>query len=370
FRFSAAKYFLTYSQIGDLDNGAMRRFFDEFPVAIKHWKGVQEHHVDGGRHWHVIVVFDKPFRGRNERIFDIYGIHPNIQVINGNKDLLAKWSYIHKEDGAELMGAWEGPDEVTVDADIKKKDDRWAHILEASSAEEFMERARTLAPYDYTINHDRVCKYRDKFFPEPKAIYTPDSIDFPHVTAEMEDWLENQFTKRDRPKCLVLFGPSRTGKTQWARALNHIIAAQNGTHVYMSNQFNAKKIDESASYIVLDDIDLDFFPSYKSFFGGQKEFEVTDKYVSKMTVRWGKPCIWLSNDDPRGKKVDRSWLEANCIFAEINHKLYDDVVEGNEEVIRLEVDEDERIFGPLIEQTEPETVYLEDIPVYRNGNAV
>jgi hypothetical protein len=89
-----------------------------------------------------------------------------------------------------------------------------------------MERARTLAPYDYVINHDRICKFRDKHFAEEKPPYTPSSIDFPHVTADMELWLEREFPKKDRPKCLVLYGPSRTGKTEWARALGHILAKQ------------------------------------------------------------------------------------------------------------------------------------------------
>lgn len=136
----------------------------------------------------------------------------------------------------------------------------------------------------------------------------------------------------------------------------------------MANQFNAKKIDESAKYIVLDDIDLDYFPSYKSFFGGQKEFEVTDKYVSKMTVRWGKPCIWLSNEDPRFKKIDRPWLEANCIFAEVDNPLYD-VDEGNVDDQGPPQDEDDRVFGPLLTE-EDQRVYLEDVPVHRNGQVM
>lgn len=130
-----------------------------------------------------------------------------------------------------------------------------------------------------------------------------------------------------------------------------LLTMTTGTHVYMSNQFNAKKIDEAAKYIVLDDIDIDYFPSYKSFFGGQKEFEVTDKYVSKMTVHWGKPCIWLSNDDPREKKVDKDWLCANCEFIRLDHTLYE-----SGEVHR------ERTM-PLLDNV----AYLEDFPVEREA---
>jgi hypothetical protein len=127
----------------------------------------------------------------------------------------------------------------------------------------------------------------------------------------------------------------------------------------MSNQFNAKELDVSSAYCVLDDIDIDFFPSYKSFMGGQKEFVITDKYVQKITVRWGKPCIWLSNEDPRNKKVDRTWLDANCVFAEINYPLYD-AVDSQEPVQR-----ENHHYGDLIE--EDPVVYLEDIAIMRNG---
>ena len=44
-----------------------------------------------------------------------------------------------------------------------------------------------------------------------------------------------------------------------------------------------------------------------------KEFETTDKYRRKMTVVWGKPSIYISNDDPRLHKdmTDdmRHWLQ-------------------------------------------------------------
>jgi len=141
---------------------------------------------------------------------------------------MAKWHYMHKEDGAVLMGPWDGPDDVTVDTDLKKKDDRWGHIIDAKNAEEFMERARALGPYDYVINHDKLRSYAEKHWPEAKPLYTPDTTAFTRVLPVMERWLDEEFTKKERPKTLVLWGPSRTGKTQWARALNHILAQRTG----------------------------------------------------------------------------------------------------------------------------------------------
>lgn len=56
------------------------------------------------------------------------------------------------------------------------------------------------------------------------------------------------------------------------------------------------------------------------FLGAQQEFEVTDKYRKKITVKWGKPSIILSNNFPDFK--DRIWIQANCFICEIRQKLF------------------------------------------------
>jgi len=136
----------------------------------------------------------------------------------------------------------------------------------------------------------------------------------------------------------------------------------------MATQFNAKKIDETSKYIVLDDIDLDFFPNYKAFFGAQKEFEVTDKYVRKMTVHWGKPCIWLSNENPLDKKVDREWVIANTTIVHVEEPLYEvePIVAAPLSMEDLweqfiEPDALEEMFVPQVRALPPGETYLEDI---------
>lgn len=141
---------------------------------------------------------------------------------------MTKWNYIHKDAEAPLHGPYDGPEEVTVDTELKTKDEKWGHVIAASNRDEYFERAKVYSPYDYVVNHEKLVKYADKHWPEEKPVYIPDSIDFPHVTAAMRRWIEQEFPKRDRPKTLVLWGKSRTGKTQWARALNHILAARDG----------------------------------------------------------------------------------------------------------------------------------------------
>ena len=57
---------------------------------------------------------------------------------------------------------------------------------------------------------------------------------------------------------------------------------------------------EDAQYAVFDDIQggFQFFPAYKGWLGAQQTFTVTDKYRGKTTINWGRPSIWLMNDDP------------------------------------------------------------------------
>jgi len=95
--------------------------------------------------------------------------------------------------------------------------------------------------------------------------------------------------------------------------------------MYYNGLFNLDDWDGETNYIILDDFDIKFFPNWKSFIGCQKQFTVTDKYRGKRTVKWGKPCIWLNNDDPR-ESLSRSqsiWLEANTVILNIgSNKLY------------------------------------------------
>ena len=141
--------------------------------------------------------------------------------------------------------------------------------------------------------------------------FTPAFTDFVGVPRAMRNWVDEELIKTDRLKTLVIYGPSRTGKTSWARSL--------GSHIYLGYAWNVKQLKMSSKYIVVDDIDLTSrFNLWQPFIGkgfvketkkptylpflldAQKEFVMTDKYMKKTTVtNWGKPCIWLNNQDPR-----------------------------------------------------------------------
>jgi hypothetical protein len=120
-----------------------------------------------------------------------------------------------------------------------------------------------------------------------------------------------------RPKSLILWGRTRTGKTCWARSL--------GRHVHHANTVNMERHTDDIEYAVFDDLGgglrgLD----YKSWLGGQHHFNITDKYMKKKSVTWGKPSIYIANEDPfvTERGVDLDWLSENTICVHIDRPMY------------------------------------------------
>lgn len=81
---------------------------------------------------------------------------------------------------------------------------------------------------------------------------------------------------------------------------------------------------DTAKYAVFDDMQggFDFFHGYKFWLGAQKSFTVTDKYKGKMNIEWGRPSIWLCNNDPSMEKVDWEWIEGNCTIVHLTVPIF------------------------------------------------
>jgi len=78
-------------------------------------------------------------------------------------------------------------------------------------------------------------------------------------------------------------------------------------------------------YAVFDDMQggLEYFHSYKFWLGAQQQFYATDKYKGKQLIHWGKPCIYLSNNNPLGDKgADVDWIEGNCDIVYIDTPIF------------------------------------------------
>lgn len=123
-----------------------------------------------------------------------------------------------------------------------------------------------------------------------------------------------------RQKSLVLYGETRLGKTMWARSL--------GPHMYFCGLYSGAEAMRYAecAYAVFDDMGgLKYVPQYKNWLGCQMQFQVKMLYKDPKIITWGKPCIWLANEDPRMEagvtESEIRWLEGNCTFIHLESSI-------------------------------------------------
>lgn len=319
----------------------------------------REAHSDGGTHLHAFVDFGRKFQSRRQDVFDVAGFHPNIQASLRNPQ--AAYDYAIK-DGDVVAGGLERPNGVkatgaTIDYD---------QIFMAPTREEFFETVRSLAPRLLLANFTSLEKYADWHYrvdpepyrPNPEHVFN--TTQFPELGEWVDEYLEWDasvsgeyrtllcggdgptghfraavsrpynsglaWRRRSiyvlligvilgRGKSLIIYGSSRMGKTEWARSL--------GPHAYFGGMFSLDEVTGHEKYAVFDDVSFKYCPHYKSWLGQQLEFYCTDKYKKKKLVKWGKPVIWCTNENPiYSQDVDMGWVEANCILVSVESQLF------------------------------------------------
>lgn len=144
--------------------------------------------------------------------------------LNNDRDLARAWEYIHKG-LSPSFGPWEGPllpanpNQKEYQSQLPQRQRAWAWIISAENASEFWYRIKKVQPEAFATRLNQLCEFVQAIYAPPRPIYHPTHKIFPNITRGMRGWLATEFKKRDRPKTLVLWGPSRTGKTAWARSL-------------------------------------------------------------------------------------------------------------------------------------------------------
>jgi len=304
FRFSAKNIFLTYPRCDVDKEDALAHFNQLFPDNEFKYTISREQHQDGGYHLHVLLSFSNKLNIRNASHFDLSGFHPNIQPVRSLRNV-DKYTKKDKDYISTIEDAPAG----------------WADAVAATSRESFLQACKEASKRDWILQQDRIISYANTYFPEPTPTVTLYDHDSFRPTQDMIDWAVNNLfgitQKGTRKIALALIGPSRIGKTAWARSLTP-------AHVYWNGMTNLDDWVPNTKLVIFDDFDWNFFPCKKGFLGGQHQFTMTDKYRKKKTIIFGGSVIVLSNHvEPAWiSGLEKDWYQKNIKIIEINEPLF------------------------------------------------
>ena len=92
----------------------------------------------------------------------------------------------------------------------------------------------------------------------------------------------------------------------------------------MGLMFHEDELDEGSDYIIFDNCDPEELDTdYKIWIGGKDEYYGSKRSQGRDRMKWGKPCIWLTNDDLRKcEKWDKAWVDENAFVINLMHKLW------------------------------------------------
>ena len=284
---------------------------------------VEEHPTTGGFHLHVYLDAGEQLTINSPVYFDHNDVHPNIKAIKSTPYKV--YDYVCK-DGNIIFDEGDGPVRPTKKS---SPDDVWALVMAAANREEFLRRAAELRPRDTVLHFNSLVAYAEHRFRD-----TPDEYVSCPLTCYLDklpqiaDWVQVNLQQEvtGRPKSLIIFGPTRIGKTIWARSL--------GKHAYFPGLFMLEGFSPTeCKYAIFDDMvnGIASIPNFKAWLGGQKKFVVGDKYMRKQRIKWDKPCIMIGNTDPREdmRQEDINWLEGNCVIVEITETLAEPTLEDD-----------------------------------------
>lgn len=237
-------FFMTYSQ-SQLPRERVTQWFSRQP-RMKRLVVGQEHHQDGNLHWHVLIEYEIEKDVRAGSYFNLDGEHPNIKVWTRSGGstydqwFLNHWNYCKKEDPTPYIVGEEPL------ADRKRKRDEISReameICRRSGVNDAMKFLEENASFEFLTKCDQMyrCMMRIRNLSRATTPARPLS-DFALAPRIVHDW-----------HCLFLNGPTRFGKTAFARALLP-------EATLISHRDQLRDVDFSKG-VIFDDFDVGHWP--------------------------------------------------------------------------------------------------------------
>lgn len=190
-------------------------------------------------------------------------------------------------------------------------------MTSSTSAAEYLEAIAAGDPKGFAKGFNNIKAAANHLFPSvefPPYVAPPGCNKAWNVPAALSKWVREELPKQDRPKCLVLVGESRLGKTQWARSL--------GRHMYWRGMTNVTNWDSAAKYLIFDDIEWAFIPQKKSLLTCMGSATVTDKYKGKKDIVVDKPAIVCLNEFDIDSIPESAYWRKNLYVVHVTEPLF------------------------------------------------
>jgi len=296
FRLQAKHLFLTYPRYEPSTLEEVRDILTERLSAycVQRYIVAKELHKDGTKHVHVYLQLERRCSIPTPTFLDINEHHGNYQSCRSPCKVKA---YCTKNT------------EWISDFYVKKK--TYGDVLGSQTEEDFRETIREVDPRSVVLFERNVESFiNNKFRGEP--CWSPEFPieQFRNYGPIADRIQECTAITTGRGLSTVIESPSGYGKTELVRTLLHSRAISS---IYVSGMYNADAFPKSLSeirFIIFDDVDLEPFFKFcwKSYFGCQREFSITDKYKSKRKLYFPHPWsfIWLCNAD-NNPLINQGW---------------------------------------------------------------
>lgn len=190
----------------------------------------------------------------------------------------------------------------------------YSGIAACKTYEEACDLIEREAPRDWYIQGDKIREnLKRKFipaFPEYVPIF---DVDVFHPPRQLTDWV-NSWTVTRTP-CLFLIGPTKLGKTAWARSLV-------SPHIYWKTMVNLDEFNPDGKLLIFDDFDWKYMPNPKAWLTQAGQCTVTDKYRHKKTIIVHMPAIYIANELPEWTPSENIYWRDNGYIINVVSRLY------------------------------------------------
>ncbi|CAM1504790.1 Fc.00g023810.m01.CDS01 [Cosmosporella sp. VM-42] len=265
--------------------------------------GAKELHVDGHPHYHVVLRFSPIVCWNNTReklrvFIDVDGRREvDTHAINirkrSRREPMAIFlehvqAYVAKEGvvfGERIVS------ETLSGKALREKEDELLRVETRAEAEAILKQH---FPRKYIWQHLQCAAFLKTKVSSTAMEHVPTFKVKPwRLTARMAVWKKANFPKPSgggRPTALVLIGPSKYGKTEWALSF--------GKPAKMMGGWNMDELTKPGiTHIVLNDIDVRRFPHVREMLGCQEFVTATGRYREERTIALGIPVIWTCSEE-------------------------------------------------------------------------